>query len=144
MELRRVESLQRIPNELAAMKMLTDSFMHDVERQGYDAETNFAIALGFSEALANAFKHGNLRDPAKCITVCYRLDRGWAELVVHDEGSGFDPSQIPDAASDDGLDRPIGRGVLLMRSFFDEVRFLRGGRSVRLIKRVSTAKACAA
>lgn len=141
MELQRIESLQRIPNELAAMKMLTDSFMHDVERRGYDAETIFAIVMGFAEALANAFKHGNLRDPAKCIIVCYRLDRARAELEVRDEGGGFDPSQIPDAASDDGLDRPTGRGVLLMRSLFDEVRFLHGGRSVRLVKRVSTAKA---
>ena len=144
MELRRIESLQRIPSELTAMKIVTDSFMNDVERQGYDPETNFAIALGFSEALANAFKHGNRRDPAKCITVCYRLDRGWAEVEVRDEGGGFDPGQIPDAASDDGLDKPSGRGVLLMQSLFDEVRYLHGGRTVWLRKRVSVAKSCAA
>ena len=144
MELRRVESLQRIPSECATIKKLTDSFMHDLERQGYNSDTMFALALGFSEAVANAFHHGNQRDPAKCITVCYRLDSGRAELEVRDEGAGFDPSQTPDATSDEGLNRPSGRGVLLMRSLFDHVEFLRGGRCVRLTKQVHPLKACAA
>jgi serine/threonine-protein kinase RsbW len=144
MDLRRIESLQRIPSEPAAMRMLTDSFMNDVERQGYDAETTFAIALGFSEALTNAFKHGNLQDPGKSITVSYRMDRGWAELEVRDEGSGFDPGLIPDSTSDDALDKPNGRGVLLMQSLFDEVRFLNGGRSIWLKKWVATENVCAA
>jgi serine/threonine-protein kinase RsbW len=144
MEIRRIESVQRIPNELAAIKILTDYFMQDVERQGYDSEATFAIALGISEALANAFTHGNHRNPSKFITVCYRLERGWAEIEVRDEGSGFDHSQIPDAAADEALDRPNGRGVLLMRSLFDDVRFLHGGRGVRLLKRVGSMKACAA
>jgi anti-sigma regulatory factor (Ser/Thr protein kinase) len=144
MEVRRIESLQRIPNKLAAIKLLTESFIHDLERQGYDSEINLSITQGFTEALANAFKHGNLRNPAKCITVCYRLDCGWAEIIIRDEGSGFDPRQMPDAASDDALVRPSGRSVMLMRSLFDDVQFLHGGRSVRLTKRVSAAKACAA
>jgi serine/threonine-protein kinase RsbW len=144
MELRRIESLHRIPSEVAAVKKLIDSFTHDLERQEYDAETTFAIALGFAEAVANALNHGNQRDPNKCITVCYCLDRGLAELEVRDEGRGFDPAQIPDAASAEGLARPSGRGVLLMRSLFDGVQFLFGGRCVRLSKRVPTEKAWAA
>ncbi|HKQ47108.1 MAG TPA: ATP-binding protein [Phycisphaerae bacterium] len=144
MELRRIESVQRIPNGLAAINIMTNYFMKDVERQGYDPAATFAIALGVSEALANAFTHGNRRDPSKFITVCYRLERGWAEIEVRDQGNGFDPGLIPDATDDEALDRPSGRGVMLMRSLFDEVRFHHGGRSVRLLKRVASAKECAA
>jgi len=144
MELRRVEPIQRIPSELAAIKRLQDSFLHDLQRQGYDADTSFALAMGFSEAVANAFQHGNQRDPTKCITVCYRFDRCRAELEVRDEGHGFDPNKLADATSDDGLARPNGRGVLLMRSLFDEIRFLHGGRLVYLSKKLLPARACAA
>lgn len=144
MELRRVESMQRIPSEFTAIKKLQDCFMRDLECQAYDTETTFALALGFAEAVANAFMHGNERNSAKRITVTYRLDHGHAELEVRDEGGGFDPSRLPHATSEDGLGRPSGRGVLLMRSLFDEVRFLHGGRCVRLVKKVQPAKACAA
>ena len=137
MEPRRVEHNQRIPSELAATKGVVDRFMIDLERQEYDSATAFALALGFCEAVANAFNHGNQRDPAKSITVCYRLDTNRAELEVRDEGSGFDPCQIPDATTDDGIDRPGGRGVLLMRTYFDDVQFLLGGRGVRLTKQVA-------
>src|SRR5262245_49528517 len=144
MELRRVESVEQIATDLEAIKKLQDSFLHDLHRQGYDVEIVSALALGFSEAVANAFHHGNRRDPMKRITVCYRFDRCLAELEVSDQGVGFDPNDIPDATSDEALVRPGGRGVLLMRSLFAEVRYLRGGRMVYLVKHIQPAHACAA
>lgn len=144
MELRRVESVEQISTDLEAIKTLQDAFLQDLHRQGYDADTTSAMALGFSEAVANAFHHGNRRDPMKRITVGYRFDRCRAELQVSDQGAGFDPNDLPDATSDDALVRPNGRGVLLMRSLFDEVRFFRGGRMVYLVKHIRPAHACAA
>ncbi|HKQ48179.1 MAG TPA: ATP-binding protein [Phycisphaerae bacterium] len=144
MELRRVETVEQIATDLEAIKRLQDTFLNDLRRQGYDADTTSALALGFSEAVANAYHHGNRGDPSKRITVCYRFDRCRAELEVSDQGEGFDPNDLPDATSDDALARPSGRGVLLMRSLFDEVRYLRGGRAVYLAKQVPTVQACAA
>ena len=144
MELRRIETMHRIPSDIDAITNLTNSFMQDLIRQGYDADTTFAIRLGFAEALTNAFKHGNKQNPDKCITVCYRMDRGWAEIEIRDEGGGFDPGQVPDATSDEAIYKTTGRGLLLMRSLFDEVTFKHGGCSVRLTKRVCCAQACSA
>lgn len=144
MELRRVESVEQIATDLEAIKALQDAFLHDLHRQGYDADATSALALGFSEAVANAYHHGNRRDPIKRITVGYRFDRCRAEIQVSDQGQGFDPNELPDATSDDAPARPSGRGVLLMRSLFDEVRFFRGGRMVYLVKHVRPAQACAA
>lgn len=144
METRRVESMHQIASELAAIKRLQDLFLHDLHCQGYDADTTSALALGFSEAVANAFHHGNRRDPTKRITVCFRFDRCRAELEVSDQGRGFNPNDIPDATSEDALAQPNGRGVLLMRSLFDEVRYLRGGRLVYLVKHIRPARTCAA
>src|SRR6058998_1942380 len=106
MDQRRIESVQRIPSEMTAIKTLSDRFLSDLKRQGYDEGTTFAIALGFSEALANAFKHGNQRDATKCITVRYRMNAILAEIEVRDEGRGFDPGQVPDAVSQEGQAKP--------------------------------------
>jgi len=132
MEPRGVESIQRIPSDPASIKKLIDSFMLDLASQAYDPNTTFTLALGFSEAAANALNHGNKRDPSKYVTVTYRLDPARAELVFQDEGQGFDPDRLLDATSDEGLARPGGRGVFLMRAYFDDVQFLHSGRAVRL------------
>jgi serine/threonine-protein kinase RsbW len=144
MEIRRVESVQQIASDLAAIKRLQDSFLHDLNLQGYNEGTSFAVAMGFSEAVANAFHHGNNGDPAKQITVCYRFDSRCVELEVSDQGDGFDPCSVPDPTSDEALERPCGRGVMLMKSLFDEVRFLHGGRMVYLVKYAAIPQACAA
>ena len=144
MELRRIESIQQIATDLNAIKQLQDAFLHDLDLQGYDQDVKFALTMGFSEAVANAFHHGNRQDPAKRITVCYRFERMHAELEVSDQGNGFDPDGVADPTSDVGLARSSGRGVLLMRSLFDEIRYLNGGRLVYLLKHVAAAKAHAA
>jgi serine/threonine-protein kinase RsbW len=76
--------------------------------------------------------------------VCYRFERLRAELEVRDEGTGFDPNGVADPTTDSGILRTCGRGMLMMRSLFDEMRYLHGGRLVYLVKRASRTKACAA
>ena len=53
---------------------------------------------------------------------------------VRDEGPGFDPAAVPDPTDPEFLDRPSGRGMLLMRSFMDEVAYSENGRQVTMIK----------
>lgn len=60
-----------------------------------------------------------------------------AEFVIRDEGPGFDYAVCTPLVIDDGeLSRPTGRGLLLMYSFMDEVRFnARGNEVTMLIRR---------
>ncbi|HEY2826678.1 MAG TPA: ATP-binding protein [Pirellulales bacterium] len=60
-----------------------------------------------------------------------------AEFVIRDEGPGFDYAVCTPLVIDDGeLNRPSGRGLLLMYSFMDEVRFnTRGNEVTMLIRR---------
>ena len=44
---------------------------------------------------------------------------GEIKVQVTDEGRGFDPSQVPDPTDPANLERPCGRGLLLMRAFVD-------------------------
>ena len=58
-----------------------------------------------------------------------------ARFVIADEGPGFDPAAVPAAGQPGSLDPESGRGLVLMRAFFDEVTFNNGGREVTMVKR---------
>lgn len=101
-------------------------------------EGHFAeIELALREALANAVIHGNRQDPAKKVEVrCFcQPDRGML-LVVEDEGSGFDPKEVPDPTQAQRLFETHGRGLFLIRRTMDRVRFSRSGRRVTMVKRL--------
>ena len=115
------------------------------------------VALG--EALANALYHGNLGVSSELretddrayrslvelrrsqppyrdrrIQVTARLTRAEAAFTIRDEGAGFDPSGLPDPADPENIERLSGRGLLLMRTFMDEMRFNECGNEVTLYR----------
>jgi serine/threonine-protein kinase RsbW len=91
---------------------------------------NFRV--GVTEALANAILYGNRRDPDKRVRVAVALNEQAVEVEVRDEGSGFDPRQVPDPTLPENLERPRGRGIFLIRKLMDEVHFEEQGNCVRL------------
>ena len=46
----------------------------------------------------------------------------------------FCPEEIPDPTAEENLDRPNGRGIMLMQSYMTKVRFNRTGNEVWLLK----------
>jgi CheY-like chemotaxis protein len=72
------------------------------------------------------------------VHVFIKIDQDEAHLVVRDEGPGFDPSSLPPAGQPGSLDAQVGRGLVLMRAFLDEVRYSDRGNEVTLIKRRET------
>jgi anti-sigma regulatory factor (Ser/Thr protein kinase) len=58
------------------------------------------------------------------------------EFTIRDEGPGFNPAALPDTTDVTSLDQPRGRGVMLMRTFMDEVRYNPSGNSVTMMKRL--------
>ncbi|MHC4731929.1 MAG: ATP-binding protein, partial [Planctomycetota bacterium] len=58
-----------------------------------------------------------------------------AVYVVRDDGNGFDPSTLPDPLDPANLEKASGRGLLLVRTFMDEVQHSERGNEVRMVKR---------
>ena len=69
------------------------------------------------------------------IFVELRATETHGEFSVRDEGIGFDYRQLPDPTDPHNLEKPSGRGLLLMRTFMDDVVFNDRGNQVTLIKR---------
>lgn len=101
---------------------------------GYDEGQRWAVRLALEEALVNAMKHGNRMDSGRSVRVAYRVSPEKAELRVADEGDGFDPRLVPDPTADENLRKPCGRGIMLMRSYMDQVTFNSSGSEVYMVK----------
>jgi serine/threonine-protein kinase RsbW len=94
----------------------------------------FSVRLALEEALVNAIKHGNQMDRGKRVQVSYRLLPDRLEVHITDEGQGFDPNDVPDPTAVENLERPCGRGLMLMRHYMSEVQYNDRGNSVTMVK----------
>src|SRR5947208_16652329 len=103
---------RRVPAEIG--QALQDSAL-------FSEREIFGIKLAVEEALVNAIKHGNQMDQGKRVHVTYHLRADRFEVQIIDEGAGFDPDDVPDPTAPENLERPCGRGLLLMRSYMTEV-----------------------
>jgi CheY-like chemotaxis protein len=145
---------------ISAMVKYARSF---IRRTGLCDETNsIRTCVALEEALNNAMFHGNLEidsdiregdrltyrtlieerrrsDPYRNrhIYVEIRITPTHGEFVIRDEGRGFDPKELPDPTDPLNMERPSGRGLLLMRTFMDDVAFNECGNQVTLVKRRS-------
>lgn len=118
------------------------------------------IGIALHESLVNAIDHGNLelssdlkaesdtkyhevatqrrREAPYCqrrVRVHLRVTPDEARCTVADEGPGFDPSQLPDPTDPANLERVFGRGLLLIRTFMDDVLHNDRGNEITMIKR---------
>ncbi|MBD3252637.1 hypothetical protein GF386_02810 [Candidatus Pacearchaeota archaeon] len=76
------------------------------------------IRMLAEESVANAIKHAySESSPRNTVLVTAHIQEGIARLVVADDGPGFDPDLIPDPRDEENLDKPSGRGLLLMSNF---------------------------
>jgi serine/threonine-protein kinase RsbW len=101
---------------------------------GYPDTDRFAVRLALEEAIVNGVKHGNRGDPRKRVRVRYHVSAARVLAEVEDQGTGFVPSQVPNPCERDRLDKPSGRGLLLMRSYLTWLRFNDQGNCVMLFK----------
>ncbi|MFM8932874.1 MAG: ATP-binding protein [Gemmataceae bacterium] len=90
----------------------------------------FCVRLALEEALVNAIKHGNQLDPSKSVTVRFHVFKDHAEFHISDEGPGFDPDDLPDPTDIENLERPCGRGVMLIRHYMHDVEYFAPGNAV--------------
>lgn len=100
----------------------------------YSDHEVFGIKLAVEEALVNAMKHGNQMDPCKQVRVAYRVDAQRFDILISDQGCGFNPQAVPDPTAEENLERPSGRGLMLMRHYMTQVVYNECGNCVSMYK----------
>jgi anti-sigma regulatory factor (Ser/Thr protein kinase) len=109
------------------------------------------IRQAVMEMAHNAIEWGNQHQSDRLVKIIYRVHQNYLEIVVRDQGPGFDRSNLPHAAlADDpfthldvreklGL-RAGGFGLLICQGMVDEMSYNDQGNEVTLIKRFGSAE----
>lgn len=125
---------ETIPNDTAAALAVQDRIVRRLEELGYPARDVFGCRLALEEALVNAIKHGNKNDPRKRVRVSCRIAEDRFVIEIEDEGPGFHIEDVPDPTAEENLEKPSGRGIMLMRAFMTRVDYCGRGNCVLLEK----------
>ena len=123
----------QIPSITENIRMI-ESFIDNAKDQfslNDDIYGNIMIAV--TESVNNAIRHGNGKDASKFVHLTLQLKDNAIVFHVKDEGTGFDPSILPDPTSPEHIDQPGGRGIFLMKHLCDEVTFHEQGCLVEMV-----------
>lgn len=131
-----VELRQSLPSDVAIISPFADQLMHFVAKCRNQEDSELEVETALREALANAIVHGNREDPHKRVYVtCRCTPDGEVSITVQDEGPGFDSDAVPDPTTPENRLLKQGRGIFLMKTLMDEVRFEQGGALVSMRKK---------
>jgi CheY-like chemotaxis protein len=125
-----------------------------------DATVRMRVGVALQESISNALYHGNLEVSSdlrqddereffklaerrrreqpysdRRVHIDARVDREAATYIIEDEGPGFDTSSLDRPIDPEDLMRIGGRGMLLIRTFMDEVSHNDRGNRITLVKR---------
>ena len=115
---------------------VVQSVMEIVRNMGCVTGKEDAIELALAEALANAVVHGAQADPSKIVECDVACDENRGMLiVVRDPGKGFDPEAITNPCYGESVYSDHGRGIYLINQLMDEVKYLKNGTEIHMIKR---------
>jgi serine/threonine-protein kinase RsbW len=133
-----LENQTVIPSDLSEARRVQEEIEAALSTTSFSEHDRFAVKMAFEEAIVNAIKHGNQMDPEKSVVVEYQILPDLFLAKITDQGEGFDPDDVPDPTAPENLERPCGRGLLLIRYYMTEVSFTDGGRTIVLKKSPST------
>ncbi len=122
-----------LASERASIERIVPETEAFLAGRAIDEEKAYHILLLTVEAVTNAIEHGNRFDPAKKVRFRMQAEGERIEVVVEDEGEGFDPETSADPRACENLLQEGGRGLLFMQSMADQVVFEHSGRRVRLV-----------
>jgi serine/threonine-protein kinase RsbW len=128
-----------IPSRLEEMQAVHDLVGRALAEYKLTDDLAHWIELTISESMINAIQHGNKADPAKQATLRISSNGDTIEIIVEDQGHGFKLDNVADPTDTANLLKPSGRGILIIRSFMDEVDLSEregGGCRLRMVKKI--------
>lgn len=153
-----------LENEKGRIPYLVNLLVENCDRFGLlDDRDRMRIQVALEEALLNSVVHGNLEVSSRLrelegdlfeqaiaerkviepyrsrrVTLIAHYSHTEARFTIRDEGPGFDVTKVRNPTEDDAIALASGRGILLMRSFMDDVEYNNKGNEVSMLKRRSS------
>ena len=123
-----------LPSDLELGHAAIEELMTALGAAGWEGMDLFRIQMAIEEAVVNAIEHGNKRQIEKKVHLVFHVTGEKTTLEITDEGAGFDHRNVADPTDEELLDKPRGRGVMLMRELMNEAFFNERGNQVTMIK----------
>ncbi len=122
-----------VQNDRAIIDSIQDRVIDAADSLGYDTNAQFALRLALEEAIVNAFKHGHKGLPGDTpVHFEFEVSPKRIYVIVEDQGPGFTPKAVPDPTLDENLERPSGRGLVLMRAYMTRIEHNAQGNRVEM------------
>ncbi|NMM64754.1 ATP-binding protein [Clostridium sp. P21] len=102
---------------LSEYKQIIDKVISDLNASQYD----FDIKLILTEALTNAFKHGNNMKADKPIYLRYAYDNSNVKFEIQDCGNGLKNVIINENLDEEDILNDQGRGLFLIKNLSDNI-----------------------
>jgi len=125
---------ESIPSQRGAGQDIVTTILDQLTAQQWSEREVFGVHLALEEALVNAIIHGNGLDAEKYVQVKCQIGPERFSVEIRDQGAGFSSESVPDPTDCENLERPCGRGIMLMRSFMTLVQYNESGNCVLMEK----------
>jgi serine/threonine-protein kinase RsbW len=118
------------PAEVRRVHHLVDELSVELN---FDHNTYSNLLVAISEAVNNAIVHGNKQKLGSFVFLtAEQIGTTEIEIVVRDQGTGFDYQNIPDPTRRDHLLKVNGRGIFFMKNLSQKLEFHDNGATVSL------------
>jgi DNA-binding response OmpR family regulator len=134
-------------SEFTLLQDLNGFLMTLCQSTPFSNEQVMQLRQAVLEMVQNAIEWGNKHQSDHLVNITYRVYEDQVEIIIRDQGKGFDRSNLPHAAAADALShldvrdklglRAGGFGLMICQGMVDEMRYNDIGNEVTLIKRFS-------
>ncbi|NOX16765.1 MAG: ATP-binding protein [Chlorobi bacterium] len=128
--------VKKIKSDPDLMPEVEEFVMRHAAGCGFNDEQLNRLALSVAEAVSNSIVHGNKLDVNKNVTVVVFWDDEYFTVSFKDEGTGFNPQNVPNPTFPENILKDHGRGIHIMKSFVDNVEYNFSDEGTELILKV--------
>ena len=135
-----------LSSEIAFLQDVNDFLMTICQSTPFSQDQILQLRQAVMEMGHNAIEWGNRHRSEKMVDITYRIHADRLEIIVQDQGTGFNRARLPHAAT---MEDPLGHmdvreklglreggfGLLITGGMVDEMRYNDSGNQVTLIKR---------
>ena len=137
----------RLPNRLKYLSTVADFLKSVCQNQEVPTKDIEDILLAVDEASTNVIKYAYQVGPINYFKVRVSFDRDLVQIGLLDQGTKFNPLEIPmpdmKDITEDGKEKNVSLGVYFMKKVMDDIRYHYSpneGNHLTLIKRISQSK----
>jgi serine/threonine-protein kinase RsbW len=109
-----------------------EAFLTNIFKE-YNLEKKYfnKVYLCISEAVINSIKHGNKNDRSKNVSIEVSYDMPEINIMIEDEGNGFDLNEISDPTSEKNIKNESGRGIFIIRTLTNQIEYNEKGNRIQ-------------